>query len=184
MSNSNWLTITAGGSGTGSGSFTLTATPNPNDTDLVGTITVMNQTMTVILGDPTGAPGAGRVTINGAPQHRIIQPCKLPEDPCPELIYNSGSVSVTVGSQTFYVGYGDPSDTATALASALAGQMNYSDSPLSATASGSTINIRSSINGAATNYSLSTSDTYDAGYFSSSAFTATTSGQALTGGSN
>jgi hypothetical protein len=47
--------------------------------------------------------------------------------------------------------------TSAQLASALASQMNYQYSPISATVSGSKITITSSINGAATNYPLSTS---------------------------
>jgi hypothetical protein len=74
--------------------------------------------------------------------------------------------------------------TTQTLASALAGLMNYPLSPISATVSGTVISIRSTLNGAATNYSLSTSYNYDTTDFSSPAFTAAASGTQLTGGTD
>lgn len=181
VSNAPWLTITAGASGTGPGSFTLTASPNPGDTDLVGTITVMNQTLQVTLGDPAGSPGTGSVTING--QEHMCSYTSYPS--CYENIWESGTVMVTVGGLVFTVSYsGNENASSGAIASTLAQYMNYQDSPLTATVSGSTVTIKSSINGAATNYSLSTSYTYDTTNFLSPAFTAYPSGASLTGGTN
>jgi hypothetical protein len=97
-------------------------------------------------------------------------------------IPNGGSVSVTIGTETFTTGYG--TTTAAQIASALAGLMNYTLSPIYATVSGTTISIRSTLNGAATNYSLSTSYVYNTTYFSSPAFTAVASGMQLTGGTD
>lgn len=175
--NENWLTITAGASGTGPGSFTLAASSNPYDTDLTGTITVMNQTLTVILGDPTGTPGTGSVTIDKS---------IWPTESCVwgECTWESGTVSVLVGGLTFTVSYGSASDSQASIASALAAQMNYQDSPISATPSGSTIAIKSSVNGAATNYPMGTAYTCntDNGTFRCPGYWATASG--LTGGSN
>ncbi len=187
VSNSSWLTVTSGASGTGSGSFTLTAAPNSNDTDLVGTITVMNQTLTVTLGDPAGAPSTGSVTLNGGPLSTIYNPCYTPSWPyvsCPYTFYDDGFIAVTVGGQTFTQWYEGGTFTTAQVATGLASQMNSPDSLVSATASGSTITIRSAINGAATNYALSTSYGYNTEFFSWPAVTATVSGPNLTGGSN
>lgn len=65
-------------------------------------------------------------------------------------------------------------------------------SPVSATASGTTVQLTSTLNGSATNYPLSASYTYTPCYdidnsnlcFSSAAFTSVTSGAYLTGGTN
>ena len=175
--NANWLTITAGASGTGPGSFTLAASSNLYDMDLTGTITVMNQTLTVILGDPTGTPGTGSVTIDKS---------FWPTEQCTwgECTWESGTVSALVGGLTFTVSYGSASDSQASIASALAAQMNYQDSPISATASGSTVAIKSSVNGAATNYPIGTAYTCntDNGTFRCPGYWATASG--LTGGSN
>jgi pimeloyl-ACP methyl ester carboxylesterase len=183
--NAAWLSIAAGSSGTGSGTFTVTASPNSNNFDLLGTVTLMNQILTVIVGDPTGTPGTGSVTISGSPQSKSANGCpnSYPYN-CWYTIYEGGSVSVTVRGQIFTTSYGGPSFTSAQLASALASQMNYQNSPISATVSGSKITISSSVNGAATNYSLSTSYMFDTTNFSSPAFAASASGATLTGGTN
>ncbi len=187
VSNASWLTITAGASGTGSGSFSFTAAPNSGTTDLSGTITVMSQTLTVVIGSPVGSPGSGTVTINGSPQSATINFC--PQwGWCPVTVAEFGSVSVTVAGMTFTTTY-DGSTTGSEIASYLASQMSYQGSLLSATVSGTTITITSAINGAATNYPLSTSYTFQSIYsgyqfFSGPAFTAVPSGSALTGGTN
>ncbi len=187
VSNASWLTISAGASGTGSGSFSLTATPNSGTTDLSGTITVMTQTLTVVIGSPVGSPGSGTVTINGSPQSATINFC--PQwGWCPVTVPEFGSVSVTVAGMTFTTTY-DGNTTGSEIASYLASQMGYQGSLLSVTVSGTTITITSAINGASTNYPLSTSYTFQSTYsgyqfFYSPAFTADPSGSALTGGTN
>lgn len=187
VSNASWLTITAGPSGTGSGSFTYTAAPNSGSSDLSGTITVMSQTLTVVEGSPVGSPGTGTVTINGSPQSITFNPCQNNVYPapnyCPQTIYEGGNVAVAVGSQTYTTGYGQGT-TAAQIASALASQMNHALSTISATVSGTTISIRSTLNGAATNYPLSTSYQYDTTDFSYPAFTGAASGTQLTGGAD
>jgi pimeloyl-ACP methyl ester carboxylesterase len=183
VSNASWLTITSGVSGTGTGSFTYTAAPNSGSSDLSGTITVMSQTLTVIAGSPVGTPGTGTVTIYGSSQSIEVNECPTnPYGTCWVNIPDGGSVSVTIGTETFSTGYS--TTTAAQIASALAGLMNYTLSPIYATVSGTTISIRSTLNGAATNYSLSTSYTYNSTYFSSPAFTAAASGTQLTGGTD
>lgn len=98
---------------------------------------------------------------------------------------------MTVGGGTFKVIYSGSSDTSAGIANVLANEMNYPDSPIVATVSGSTITITSAINGAATNYSLSTSSTFDGNCrrlvgcsFNTPAFTAAASGSQLTGGTD
>jgi len=184
VSNASWLTITAGVSGTGTGSFTYRAAPNSGTADLSGTITVMSQTLTVVVGSPVGTPGTGTVTIKGGDQSVTINECPTnPYGTCWVTIWEGGNVSVTIGTETFSTGYGGTT-TGAQIASALAGLMNYPLSPISATVSGAVISIRSTINGAATNYSLSTSYNYDTTDFSYPAFTAAASGTQLTGGTD
>jgi len=184
VSNTSWITISAGASGTGSGSFSFTATPNSGASDLTGTITVMNQTLTVIIGTPQGTPSTGSVTISGSGQKVMINPCE-PHSSCPQTIPNGGSITVTVGSESFTVGYSCCSDTASSLATALATKINSTTlAPIEATVSGSKVTITSTINGVATNYPLSVSYTYNSTYFTSPAFTASASGPSLTGGTD
>ena len=186
VSNSNWLTISAGASGTGSGSFSFTASPNSGSSDLTGIITVMSQTLTVIVGSPMGTPGTGSVTVQGSPVSQTFNMCpnSYPYH-CPATIPDYGTISVTVANETFTVSYGSSSDTSASLATALANAINQQTlSPISASVSGSKITITSTINGAATNYPLSTSYTYNTTYYSYPAFTASASGASLTGGTD
>ncbi|MGO9493082.1 MAG: BACON domain-containing protein [Terracidiphilus sp.] len=195
VSNASWLTITAGATGTGSGSFTWAASPNTGTSDRTATVNVMNLTLTFVDGSSVDTPGAGTVTIQGTEQsaHWLMMPCgNLPK--CPETTYESGAVTVTVDGESFSAGYSNTSATASSLASALASQMNYPLSPISATVSGATIYITSSLNGAGTNYPLLRSATFTPGScpdglvpqqcFSSPAFTASASGPNLTGGTD
>ncbi len=186
VSNSSWLTVSAGASGTGSGSFSFTAAPNSGSSDFSGTITVISQTLTVIIGSPVGTPGTGSVAFQGSPVSQTFNMCpnSYPYY-CPATIPDYGTIYVTVGSETFSVSYGSSSDTAAGLASELANAINQQTlSPISATASSSTVTITSTINGAATNYALSTSYTYNTAQYSYPAFTASASGSSLTGGTD
>ena len=196
VSNSPWLTVTAGASGTGPGSFTFAVAPDSSGASLSGTITVMNQTLTVIVGSPVGTPGAGTVTIMGAEQYEeyyVPQQCWQLPPPygyyCIGGYYaqitETGSVSITVGSDTFTVQYGSSLVTGPEIATALANTINQqTGSPVTATASGSAVTVTSTIAGAATNYPLAISYTYSTQYFSSPAFTAAASGPTLTGGTD
>ncbi|PYV17988.1 MAG: hypothetical protein DMG21_06550 [Acidobacteria bacterium] len=185
VSNTSWITISAGASGTGSGSFSFTATPNSSASDLTGTITVMNQTLTVIIGTPQGTPSTGWVSISGSEQQETINMCPGAPNPCWATIPNGGSITVTVGSESFGVGYSCCSDPASSLATRLANNINSTTlAPIEATVSGSKVTITSTISGAATNYPLSVSYTYNSTYYSSPAMTASTSGPTLTGGTD
>jgi hypothetical protein len=181
-----WISITAGGSGTGSGSFTLSAAPNPGDTDLVGTITVMGQTLTVVLGNPIGTPGTATVKVSGQPlviYVTVPSPCP-PRITCPTIPeYDIGTVTITVAGDSYTASAGSPGMTASQLATNLATAIN-SGSLVSASVSGATITLTSRVNGSQTKYSVSTSYTFNTTYFGSPAFTATASAPTLTGGTD
>jgi len=182
--NASWITITAGATGTGNGSFTFSAGSNTGNTSLIGTITVMNQTLTVILGSPVGTPGTGSITINGGPEStEVCRPgCSCRLRTCYSQVYESGSVIVTIGGNSYSASYSG-TESATQLASALATQIN-SGSLVSASVSNTTITLVAKEDGANTNYSLAASYTFDTTNFSSPAFTASLSGSTLTGGTN
>jgi hypothetical protein len=183
--NSSWLTIAKGEYGTGNGTFEFAAAEN-SGTPVTGTITAVNdQTVTVNQGTVGGTPGTGSVTIYGSPIEQTVNECPGEPHTCMVTMWESGTVSVTVNGQAFTTSYGGSSWTPAGLASSLASQINSQPpySAVSATASGSTVTIKSTINGANTNYSLSTSYTYATGFSGPAAY-AVASGSSLTGGTN
>lgn len=185
-SNASWIAINVGASGTGSGSFSFTASPNLGPSVLSGTISVMNQTLTVMIGSPVGTPGSGWVSIQGSEQEQTFNMCpnQYPYY-CPATIPDYGTISVTVEGETSTIGYGCCADTPATLAAQLASAINQQpNSPIFAAVSGSTVTITSTINGAATNYPLVLSYTYNSTYFSSPAIWATASGPSLAGGTD
>jgi RHS repeat-associated protein len=132
-------------------------------------------------------PGTGSFTISGVEQSTQIYTCQVVGQATPETCYrtiwDSGTVSITVNGGVSSVSYGEGSTDAS-LASSLASVLNGGSSPVTATASNSTVYLTSKATGAISNYSLSaTSKTNDPTYFGSS-FSAYTSGPNLTGGSN
>ena len=151
---------------------------------LLGTVTVMNQTLNVVVGDPVGTPGTGSITVSGSPKstYTCQSGCPCNERSCDRLVYESGTVGVTIAGNYYYANYSG-TETGDQLASALANAIN-SGGLASASASGSTISLIANVNGADTNYSLSTSYSYDTTNFTSPAFTASASGSAMTGGTN
>jgi pimeloyl-ACP methyl ester carboxylesterase len=179
--NAPWITIT-NGTGTGGGSFTVTAASNSANTDLLGTVTVMNQTLTVLLGSPAGMPGTGSIAVNGFPHSKYVAPPGCHAKSCATLIYESGEVRVTVAGDTYSASYAGTTG-ATQIAAALANAMN-AGSLVSATVFETTISVTSKVNGSLTNYSIATSYSYDTGNFTSPAFTASASGSRLTGGTD
>ena len=99
-------------------------------------------------------------------------------------IYDSGTVSATVGGREETVNYGQ-NDTPTTIATNLAAKFNGdSGSLVTASASGSTVDLTSKATGSGSNYSLSKSVTWNSGKFSNPSFSATPSGPDLTGGAN
>ncbi len=185
VSNASWLTVTAGASGTGQGSFTISALPNSGSTDLLGTVTVMDKTLTVIVGNPVGTPGSGWVTISGSPKSTYIPipGCSPPRTrTCSQLIYEYGTIYVTIAGDTYSASYSG-TKTSSQIATDLANAMN-AGSLVTATVSASTVTFTSRVNGSLTNYSLTTSYTYDTTDFSAPAFTPSASGPSMTGGTD
>jgi len=180
----SWLTITSGASGTGSGSFTFSAAPGSTSNSFSGTITVMSQIVTIVVGSSVGTPGTGTVTIQGHAIFGYSCPvgCRLKS--CCTLIWENGSVSVTVGGVFFRANYAGSTASTTSVASALASAMNVSTSPVSATASNNVVTITSKVKGAVTDYSLSTTYSFNTTDFSNPAFTGVASGAQLTGGTD
>jgi RHS repeat-associated protein len=129
------------------------------------------------------SPGTGSVTISGS-ERSFLSDC--PNPPC-QTIYDTGTVSVTVGSVTKTVNYQHGSTSST-IATALRSAINTdSNSPATAGGTGATITLTSKASGAITNYSLSasaaTTDENDFPPPPAASFTATPSGPSLTGGS-
>jgi RHS repeat-associated protein len=99
-------------------------------------------------------------------------------------VYDAGTVSVTVGSFTANVSYGQPGNNSSmTVASALAAALSSASSPVSTTSSGSSVNIQYKTVGTAGNVAVScTSSTTQTAYFSSPSFTC--NGISLAGGLN
>jgi pimeloyl-ACP methyl ester carboxylesterase len=175
--NAPWLTITAGASGTGSGSFTLNAAPGTTSNSFSSIITVANQTVIVVVGSAVGTPGTGSVTISGSAyctQHTPVG------SGC--IAYANGLVRVMIDGQMIGQStYGGGSFSDSQVASNLTTSINgNSSSPVKATLSGTKVALTSKVNGAVTNYSLST--TYTTNY--PTYVQAIPSGQYLTGGTD
>jgi hypothetical protein len=188
--NSTWITITSGATGTATnnypeGSFSLSAASNSQDVSLLGSVTVMNQTLNVVVGDPVGTPGTGSITVNGSPKYTYV--CRsgctsCTSKSCVTQVYENGTVGVSIGGDYYYANYSG-TEGSSAIASALATAIN-AGSLVSASVSGSTVYLTARENGVNTNYSLVTSYSYNTSEFTSPAFTASASGSAMTGGTN
>jgi len=97
--------------------------------------------------------------------------------------YDSGSSTITVNGHNDTVNWSGSGTTPSSIASSLASVINAdSGAYVTASPSGATVNLTAKATGASTNYSLSSSYTFDSAYFSSSSFTSSNSGGALTGG--
>ncbi len=136
----------------------------------------------------SGTPGTGWVDINGFLQSETFDPCddgRIPPSPCPETIYDSGNVWITVNGAQKTVSYGQGStnnSVATALRNAINGDGSY---PVTAGGTGNRVNLTAKTNGSGTNYSLSGgSSTNQPALFPGPSFTTAPSGATLTGGSD
>lgn len=185
-----WLTITSGATGTGSGSFTLSASANTGNSSLTATVAVMSQTVTVVLGNPSGNPGAGTgsITIAGTEQSKTVPPAEATGTFSisyrnPDFVYS--------GTVTMYVGNASPvqvSYTSTALynlCSNMAGALAQTGL-VTASCSGYTVNVTADTTGPSGDYPLSaqvTANEQPNGYpVNPSPLTVTASG--MSGGSN
>ncbi len=100
-------------------------------------------------------------------------------------VYDSGNSTVTVNGHNNTISWSGSGTTTSSIASALATSINAdSSASVTASASGSIVNLTAKTTGASTNYSLASSWSYDSADFSISSFTSSNSGSALTGGSN
>jgi RHS repeat-associated protein len=100
-------------------------------------------------------------------------------------VYDTGSVWVTVNGVQTSVSYGQTS-TSSSLANSLVSAINGNSSlPVTATLSGSIVNLTAKTTGSSTDYTLSSgSSTNQPSTFSSPSFSVSNSGSTLTGGSN
>lgn len=150
------------------------------------------------------AAGSGSVTISGSEQCSFSPPpqCQPPMPCCIGLysdpwahselrslhlalqsICDSGTVKITVNGHSDSVGYG--SDTPSSIAINLANAINAdSGAYVRASASGGTVYLTAKTTGAATNYTLSSSYTFDSADFGAPSFTTANSGSTLTGGAD
>jgi RHS repeat-associated protein len=95
-------------------------------------------------------------------------------------VSDTGSVTISVNGTNYSTAFG-AGDTASSIAGRLASTVN-SGTLTYATASGSNVNLTSKIAGGNTNYSLSSSYTYNSGTFTQPSFTTSVSGATLAGG--
>src|SRR6266700_46132 len=156
-----------------------------------GTLTI-GGTLRSQTSSSTAASGA--VTISGADESMQIDPCfdpnTFPSPSCPQTLWDSGSVTITVNGFTKSASYASTSNGVT-IASALVNAFNAdSSSPVSATGGGgggggsSVVTLTAKSPGAGGNsYALSaSSSTNDPNDFGGPSFTATPSGTTLSGG--
>lgn len=142
-----------------------------------------------------GGQATGSVTISGNEQFFTQTVCidwttpPIGGDPicdqwATDTFYDAGTVSITVNGHTDSYNYGQ-GDTPSSIASGLASAINADSAAfVTASASSGTINLVSKASGSSSNYSLTTSVTYDSADFTSPSFAATRSGATLTGGSD
>ena len=96
--------------------------------------------------------------------------------------YDSGRLTISVNGSLKIVGYGQ-GDTGATVASNLTAAINVDSSyPVTASISGTTVALTARLGGSEGNYSLTASQTYDTGHFSSASFIPQLSASSLTGG--
>lgn len=129
--------------------------------------------------------GTGSVSISGLEQKGQYVPPGCKQHSCASTIYDSGSVAINVNNYAASVNYDDAS-TSSSVALALVKQIDYklSNYPVRACLAGTTIRLTAKATGAITNYSLTTTSTWDAQTFKNPSFGGATSGSALTGGAD
>jgi RHS repeat-associated protein len=100
-------------------------------------------------------------------------------------VYDSGTSTIVVNGHSDSTSWSGSGTSSSSIASGLAGSINGDGgSPVSASVSGGTVYLSAKTTGASTNYSLSSSSTYDSGNFGSPSFGSSNSGSALTGGTD
>ena len=179
VSGSEQSVATSSGNGATAATASVTVTPT----------TAADRSTSVLTHAATVATGS--VTISGFENSTTIDPCADQEPTiggdipsCPRTIYDSGSVTVTIGGIAKTVGYGQFSDAngiAGAIASAFAGSASFT-----VTSSANVVSVRAQTAGAAGNgiTLAGSSQTGDFADFGGPSFTATPSGSTLTGGTD
>src|SRR5262249_41954994 len=126
------------------------------------------------------APGTGTVTFGGPGSQGFC--C----DGNGSLIWDQGQIWITVNNATQdLIPFAGRSPAVPAMiAQYMTATVNQSDPLVTASLNGAVVTLTARTVGAATNYPLSTSWTYDSTDFSQPSFIATPSGAALTGGSD
>jgi RHS repeat-associated protein len=138
-------------------------------------------------------PGKGTITINGSEQSKIFTTRYCAQfdlrGRCVDwefdttTDYDSGTVAITVNGFTKSVSYGQ-NDTSATIAANLAQSFNIdSSSPVTATSSSNTLTLTSKATGVSSNYTLSSSVTYDTSIFTAPSFSVSAPGN-LTGGTD
>ncbi len=128
-----------------------------------------------------GSHSSGSVTMFGSDQS-MCDPDSQP--PTCVTIWDSGTVSITVGKFTASTTYARTT-TPSGLASTLGGQFNSDpNSPVTATVNSATINLLSKVAGAQTNYALSVQSQSSRPDLFSGSFDGNTSGATMTGGTD
>jgi len=134
-----------------------------------------------------GTPGTGSVAISGSEHSVLITPghqvC-YPRIGCywipPVYGYDAGTVTITINGHADSVNYGK-GDTNLSVAQKLTNAINVDAAAfVTATLSGTTVNLQATSNGVSTNYSFSAAAVSTTSYGPS--FTTTPSGSTLTGG--
>ncbi len=166
---------------------------NVPSTPAIATVTISGSGIETL---PTpGQAATGSVTVSGAERSGCYCPvagCQpapaVASQSCApgsHLVYDLGTVSITVNGHTDSTSYGQNS-TSASVASGLVGAINGdSSAPVTATLSNNTVNLTSKATGTYSDYSLSASSaTTNTLYFSGTSFPVSTSGSTLTGGQN
>jgi RHS repeat-associated protein len=134
----------------------------------------------------SGTRASATLSIQAGPagQSMMTNPCKLPSDPCPQIVWNQGTVSLTVNGYTASAGYGYDGTVFTAaadVASGLAsGFNNDPNSPVTASSNGASLLITAKGPGVSGNFSFSSSGTHN---FKGASFSVSPASGALSGGS-
>ena len=148
----------------------------------------------------SGTRATGSVTIQGSEQSKVTSSggggsgsgCDPSTSVCPlgdgggsgggSTIYDAGTVTITVNGHNDSYTYGQ-NDSSSTVATGLANAINADSAAfVTATASGSTVSLTTTTPGSRTNYSLSSSSSWDSNDFSGPSFTPSNSGSTLTGG--
>jgi RHS repeat-associated protein len=187
----------------GSGSVTVSGSERtiggPPATAAAGSVTLAGSIQSTQVVNQPAAPGSGTVNISGSEQSTQAQSSpgtpgqngsvsvsgtalRAYDDSCTCYVYDSGTISVTVGSYTTTVPYSQAT-SATSIAASIASNLSLSSIVTASSSGGTVVTITSKTNGANTNYAVSASETSNRpDLFPSGSFSLSTAN--LSGGTN